>query len=603
MATQVASLFGLLEIDDSDWTRKLQNANQGIANLGSSLQNIGRNMTLATAPIAAGLGASVMSAMNFESAMTNAGAVLGLSADEMQGLNAQVLRIGRNSRKGPQAAAEAFYDIVGGVADASTHMAILEAAIATSEAGNADLAGTTQALISVMNSYGYSAQDASYVSDVLTRTVGVGVGPMDEFGGALGQTAGLASSVGISFDDLGAMMGYMTTQGVSASQAGTQLTAMMTALLNPNERMKAALAELGVESGTAAIQMYGLDGVFRELNQRSPTFQSGMAGALGSVEALRGVTAMGSDSAVAAMDAFAQSLEGATDAAREIQRQSLEAHLALLRSQIDGVSITIGNVLIPAFNDVVKAILPVVDQLAVWMTQNPEATRGLVLLAGAAAVAGPILFILGTAIKGITMAVGLLLSPLGMTAIAIGGILWAANEGYPGGLIALFNDASVAARQLAVIGLAVLTRASQVARLAVLGVVTILQRALGEINTFISRVGEALSVYGNLGSQFGTIVNLAQGRSVGEIIGVVGNAIGAQFRADGGDVSAGMPYVVGERGPELFVPRGGGEIVPNEAMGGVRIGNVTIYANDAAGGRAAAQSFEAQLVALRRQRG
>ena len=348
MATQVASLFGLLQIDDTDWQRKLQGANRGIGDLGTRLQNLGRNITIATAPLAAGLGASVVAAGNFESSMTNAAAVLGLSADEMAALNAQVLRIGRASRQGPQAAAEAFYDIVGGVADASTHMAILEAAIGTAEAGNADLGGTTNALIAVMNSYGFSAEDAAYVSDVLTRTVGVGVGTMDEFGGALGMTAGLASSLGISFDDLGAMMGFITTQGMSASEAGTQLTAMMTSLLNPNERMKAALSELGVESGTAAIQMYGLDGVFRELSGRSGTFQSEMAGALGSVEALRGVTALGNNSAVAALAAFEDGLAGAMEAARRIQMQSAAAQFDLLKSQMSGLSITIGTKILPA---------------------------------------------------------------------------------------------------------------------------------------------------------------------------------------------------------------------------------------------------------------
>jgi len=40
------------------------------------------------------------------------------------------------------------------------------------------------------------------------------------------------------------------------------------------------------------------------------------------------------------------------------------------------------------------------------------------------------------------------------------------------------------------------------------------------------------------------------------------------FRAEGGPVSAGKAYVVGERGPEMFVPRGSGSIVPNGAGGG-----------------------------------
>ena len=49
--------------------------------------------------------------------------------------------------------------------------------------------------------------------------------------------------------------------------------------------------------------------------------------------------------------------------------------------------------------------------------------------------------------------------------------------------------------------------------------------------------------------------------------GPLGNIFGG-FRAMGGPVSAGKAYVVGEQGPEMFVPSGAGQIVPNHALGG-----------------------------------
>jgi hypothetical protein len=48
----------------------------------------------------------------------------------------------------------------------------------------------------------------------------------------------------------------------------------------------------------------------------------------------------------------------------------------------------------------------------------------------------------------------------------------------------------------------------------------------------------------------------------------LGEAIFAGFRAEGGPVGAGSAYMVGEKGPELFVPGSSGSIVPNGAMGG-----------------------------------
>lgn len=40
--------------------------------------------------------------------------------------------------------------------------------------------------------------------------------------------------------------------------------------------------------------------------------------------------------------------------------------------------------------------------------------------------------------------------------------------------------------------------------------------------------------------------------------------------ADGGPAKAGMPHIIGERGPELFVPRQSGTVVPNGAFGGTQ---------------------------------
>ncbi len=48
-------------------------------------------------------------------------------------------------------------------------------------------------------------------------------------------------------------------------------------------------------------------------------------------------------------------------------------------------------------------------------------------------------------------------------------------------------------------------------------------------------------------------------------------------RAAGGPVRAGMPYIVGEAGPELFVPKSSGYINSNESMGQMTGGGVNVY--------------------------
>jgi phage-related minor tail protein len=64
--------------------------------------------------------------------------------------------------------------------------------------------------------------------------------------------------------------------------------------------------------------------------------------------------------------------------------------------------------------------------------------------------------------------------------------------------------------------------------------------------------------------------NIAKGIG-GALKGVASSipVIGGMFKAAGGPVGAGNQYIVGERGPELFVPRTSGTIIPNNLLGAV----------------------------------
>jgi hypothetical protein len=60
----------------------------------------------------------------------------------------------------------------------------------------------------------------------------------------------------------------------------------------------------------------------------------------------------------------------------------------------------------------------------------------------------------------------------------------------------------------------------------------------------------------------------------GGLIGLAASALGLPGRATGGPVAPGRAYVVGERGPEVFVPTVSGQVVPNG--GGARDVRVSI---------------------------
>ena len=67
-------------------------------------------------------------------------------------------------------------------------------------------------------------------------------------------------------------------------------------------------------------------------------------------------------------------------------------------------------------------------------------------------------------------------------------------------------------------------------------------------------------------------------------------------RASGGPVSAGTPYMVGEKGPELFMPGRSGTIIPNNAMGG---GSTNVVVNvDASGSNVQGDQAQAKQLGV-----
>jgi hypothetical protein len=110
-----------------------------------------------------------------------------------------------------------------------------------------------------------------------------------------------------------------------------------------------------------------------------------------------------------------------------------------------------------------------------------------------------------------------------------------------------------------------LARAARAGKLEFADLAKVAGKALGDIAAAALKVD--VSGAGN-GSGNG-------GGFAGLLSGVVSAALGAPGRATGGPVSPGRPYVVGEQGPELFVPTSAGRI----ETGGPGRGPVSVTVN------------------------
>jgi methyl-accepting chemotaxis protein len=133
------------------------------------------------------------------------------------------------------------------------------------------------------------------------------------------------------------------------------------------------------------------------------------------------------------------------------------------------------------------------------------------------------------------------------------------------------------------------------AQLAVAESALIAQGALedlgdGDLAGGIARIAEALGISDDEARELLETLGLLDGKKVETVVNtryttsgkpppnVVTNQTGTYTpRARGGPVTDGTPYLVGERGPELFVPNNSGQILPNSAL--AQMGSVSSSRN------------------------
>jgi len=110
--------------------------------------------------------------------------------------------------------------------------------------------------------------------------------------------------------------------------------------------------------------------------------------------------------------------------------------------------------------------------------------------------------------------------------------------------------------------------------------------------TVLAMMGDiaAAAIRGGIGA-------VAGGGGIGGLLAsLLGGLLGAPGRATGGPVAPGRPYLVGERGPELFVPSASGR-VETMAPAGAREVRVNVTINAPAGGEARALEASSRQVA------
>lgn len=203
---------------------------------------------------------------------------------------------------------------------------------------------TMDAVTSIMNAYGKTANDVTEISDMFFQVVKQGKTTGSSFANTIGSVAGVAANAGVSLDELGAAAATLTTT-MPTERAITSLSALITAFIKPTDEATKVAQKYGIELNAAALKSKGLSGVMAELNSKVGTNTEAIAQIVPSIEGMRAAVAL----AGGQYKMFADNMEifenkaGSSAEAFAAQAENLDKQIASLPDTFEKISIQVGE--------------------------------------------------------------------------------------------------------------------------------------------------------------------------------------------------------------------------------------------------------------------
>jgi TP901 family phage tail tape measure protein len=453
--TSVGSIYGQLKLNWSSFQASMAQVNTQLGALGDAFKKAGQQWTTAgrtlmtsfTIPIALLGAAAGKTFTDFELSMSRIEGLVGLSKDAVDDLAESVKQLSPQVGKAPKELAEALYYITSAGIPASQAMGVLEVSAKAAAAG----LGTTQvvadAVTSAMNAYASTGMTAAKATDIMTAAVKYGKLEADALAPVLGQVISVASSLGISFDQVAGSMAAMSRTGVDASQSATALTAIMSMLLKPTKQGTDLLVAHGLSLKglrDMAAQPGGLIEVLRTLDTTFEGDDEAMAALVPNIRALRGVLNLLTQNA-STVDEVLQGVTnstGALDLAFQAYADTAKSKLDTAISTLKVTLVDVGEAVMPMVTAAATAVTEALKTFTHWWTELDKGQQKFIITAALVVAAiGPLIYGFGTvltSIGAISTALSLMTTPVGIAIAALAGI--AAVVGL---VIASFKDLDV----------------------------------------------------------------------------------------------------------------------------------------------------------------
>lgn len=379
VGTEVASLYATMGADISKFQRSMGTVDDLLhsagGKLGGFVNTLGTGLVVAGTAAAAGLaaaGAGIINVTNkaasAQQAVADIAANMQLNAEETQKVAKLVNDLGIDPKlKVTAGEAAAAIDMLGKNGQSLTQIfgGSARATILLANSTKADFATAADIATDVMLQFNIAAENMMTAVNGITGTTQYSKFSINDYKLALAQAGGVASSVGVNFEDFNATIAAISPLFAGGSDAGTSFKTFLQRLTPSTKPAIKAMKELGIITADGKNQFYDATGNMKSMAEVAGILKTAFGGLSDEQKNQYASTIFGTDAmraAFALANAGAETINklktqiGNTDAekAASTRMNTLKGDYEIFTGVIDALSIRIGEKFIPAAREMVQ---------------------------------------------------------------------------------------------------------------------------------------------------------------------------------------------------------------------------------------------------------
>ena len=384
--------------------QKISATGEKLQTVGSNIESAGKNLLPVTGAVTALGTAAVKTAADFDTAMSQVAAVSGATGSDLDALRDKAREMGAKTKFSASEAAEAMNYMAMAGWKTTDMLGGIEGIMNLAAASGEDLATTSDIVTDALTAFGLSADDSGHFADVLAAASSNANTNVSMMGETFKYCAPIAGALGFSVEDTAEAIGLMANAGIKSSQAGTSLRTIMNNLTGEVKICGSSIGEVTIATTNADGSMRGLSDILADcrvaFSGLSDSEKAAAAETLVGKNAMSGFLALmnAGEADINKLSGAIANCDGKSAEMAATMQDNLAGQLQILKSQLEELAISFGELLMPAIRTIVGWIQQFVD----WLNGMDEGTKKVIMtVALLAAALGPVLIVIGKVISAV----------------------------------------------------------------------------------------------------------------------------------------------------------------------------------------------------------